>query len=154
MGSELILDLPVVASIGEMPEDESQPAPIDRAPSPLRVLVADDARNTADILCMFFELEGMQTGVAYDGLGAVEVAATFRPDLVCLDLGMPELDGFEAARRIREILPGAVIIALSGWGSEADHAKTQAAGFDHHLVKPVKPEDLREILAARFPGKT
>lgn len=152
-GSEMILDLPVVDSIGDAPEDTSPPATSPLPPRRLRVLVADDAPNTADILCMFFELEGMQTRVAYDGLQAVDAAAAFKPDLICLDLGMPQLDGFEAAKRIRAVQPGAILIALSGWGSESDHAKTKAAGFDYHLVKPVKPEDLRQILAARFPEK-
>ncbi|QJE98737.1 PAS domain-containing hybrid sensor histidine kinase/response regulator [Luteolibacter luteus] len=152
-GTEMILDLPVVASVGDAPEDELAPPVSTPSSRALRVLVADDAPNTADILCMFFELEGMHTRVAYDGLQAVESATAFRPDLVCLDLGMPQLDGFEAARRIRESQPGVVIIALSGWGSESDHARTKEAGFDFHLVKPVKPEDLRQILASRFPQK-
>jgi two-component system CheB/CheR fusion protein len=152
-GSEMILDLPVVAATGDAPEESPQSEASPPASVLLRVLVADDSPNTADILCMFFELEGLQARVAYDGQQAVETAASFKPDIVCLDIGMPLLDGFEAARRIRGIHPGAILIALSGWGSESDQAKTKGAGFDYHLVKPVKPDDLRQILAARFPGK-
>lgn len=152
-GSEMILQLPVIAAISE----GSSPAPelpaTESAPSRLRVLVADDGRDTADILCMFFELEGLQAAVAYDGAQAVESAASFEPDLVCLDLGMPELDGFEAARRIRAFLPGVILVALSGWGAEADLRRTKEAGFDCHLVKPVKPDDLRVIIAEKFAGQ-
>jgi two-component system CheB/CheR fusion protein len=149
-GCEMILDLPVVAATGDAPEASPQPGSFPPPPVPLRVLVADDSPSTADILCMFFELEGLQARVAYDGQQAVETAASFMPHIVCLDLGMPLLDGFEAARHIRGNHPDAILIALSGWGSESDQTKTKAAGFDYHLVKPVKPDDLRQILAASF----
>lgn len=117
----------------------------------LRVLVADDAKNTADILAMFFRLEGMEAMVGYDGQQAIDAAETFRPDLVCLDLGMPIVDGFEAAIQIRKMNKAVRLIALSGWGSPEDRKRTAAAGFDKHLTKPVKPEDLRELMRELFP---
>jgi CheY-like chemotaxis protein len=97
---------------------------------------------------MFLELQGYEARTAYDGLHALEVAAQMRPQVVFLDLGMPRLNGFETARRIRQ-LPGCrdvILIALTGWGQDADRRKTQQAGFDHHLVKPIEPKMLREML--------
>jgi CheY-like chemotaxis protein len=110
------------------------------------VLVADDGRNAADILALFFQMEGMETAVAYDGEEAVTAAANFSPDFAFLDLGMPKLDGYEAARRIRRMYPRVVLAALSGWGGEDDRRRTAEAGFDIHLLKPAKPDDLREVL--------
>ncbi|MEP2776459.1 MAG: PAS domain S-box protein [Luteolibacter sp.] len=113
---------------------------------PSRVLVADDGRNTADVVALFFELEGMETAVAYDGAQAVDLAREFHPQVVFLDLGMPVMDGFEAARQIRQMNPDVVIIALSGWGAAEDRRRTTEAGFDFHMVKPVTPDDLRAML--------
>jgi PAS domain S-box-containing protein len=149
----LLLPLPIFAMVREETVSKS-PTPSEEPPSPLatshgksgRILVADDGKNAADILSMFFNLEGFETATAYDGQEAVDVAISFRPDLVCLDLGMPRLDGFEAARRIREALPEVKLVALSGWGSEEDRRRSAHAGFDLHLVKPVKPEDLRALV--------
>ncbi|MEO5914102.1 MAG: PAS domain S-box protein [Luteolibacter sp.] len=111
-----------------------------------RVLVADDGRSTADILALFFRMEGMETVVAYDGAQAVNLAREFHPQVVCLDLGMPVMDGYEAARQIRLLDRDVVIIALSGWGGPDDRRRSAAAGFDFHLVKPVSPEDLRTVI--------
>ncbi|MEO5716517.1 MAG: PAS domain S-box protein [Luteolibacter sp.] len=113
---------------------------------PSRVLVADDGRSTADILGMFFSMEGMETAVAYDGAQAVAIAREFHPQVVCLDLGMPVMDGYEAARQIRLLDPEVVIIALSGWGAKDDRRRSSEAGFDFHLVKPVAPDDLRAVI--------
>lgn len=113
-----------------------------------RVLVVDDGKSTADILAMFFEMEGREVRVAYDGAQAVEHAKSFEPDLILMDLGMPRMDGFEAARQIRALPGGSgiTIVALSGWGLDKDKQQSKEAGFDHHLVKPVSPTDLRELL--------
>jgi PAS domain S-box-containing protein len=113
-----------------------------------KVMVVEDSRNTADILAMFFEMEGRDVVVAYDGEEAVRKAAESLPELILMDLGMPRMDGFEAARRIRS-LPGSgavTLVALSGWGQPQDKEKSRQAGFDEHLVKPVSPTDLRELL--------
>jgi len=113
-----------------------------------KVLVVDDGVCAADMLAMFLELEGYEARTAYNGLHALEVAAELRPQVVFLDLGMPRLNGFETARRMRQ-LPGChdiTLIALTGWGQEADRRKTQQAGFDHHLVKPIEPKMLRDML--------
>ncbi len=111
-----------------------------------RVLVVDDGKNTADILALFFRLEGMEVEVAYDGQEALDLAEDFLPDLVFMDLGMPRVDGFEAARRMRNDRPSVILIALSGWGRDEDKERSAEAGFDDHLIKPVSPEDLRKVL--------
>ena len=150
-GSQFHLRLPIVAAVHNGPAAASASLPSRQEQPQIRVLVADDGKSTADVLSMFFELEGMQTAVAYDGEQAVALAESFRPHLVCLDIGMPRLNGVEAGLRIRELLPNVILAALSGWGSPADRQKTKAAGFDAHLVKPVRPEDLREVIG-RFLG--
>lgn len=144
-GSEFTVELPGLIRMGAVaPADV---AAVAESFGKLRVLIADDGHSTVNILKVFFRLEGMETAVAYDGAEAIEVARDFRPDLVCLDLGMPTVDGYEAARRIREIHPAAHIVALSGWGSEEDRRRTAEAGFDEHLTKPVCPDDLRGLMA-------
>ncbi|RYD31995.1 MAG: response regulator, partial [Verrucomicrobiaceae bacterium] len=155
-GCEFTITLPgLVKDAGDAePAAEVAPAPeaepATKAKSKLRVLIADDGKATADILNMFFIMEGMETAVAYDGAQAIAAAESFAPDLVCLDLGMPVVDGYEAARRIRGIKPDAWIVALSGWGSEEDRKRTAEAGFDEHLTKPVNPADLRALMKRRM----
>ncbi|MFT4176912.1 MAG: ATP-binding protein [Luteolibacter sp.] len=146
-GSEFLLRLPIVIS-GGMPEEgcqgeEKQEVARKRQP---RVLVVDDGKNAADILTMFFAMEGIACETAYDGLDAVEKVRSFGPDLVCMDLGMPRMNGFEAAKAIRGLNGEVTLVALSGWGTEEDRRHTAEAGFDHHLVKPVSPADLRELI--------
>ena len=109
----------------------------------------DDGVSAADILSMFFDLEGYDTRTAYNGPTGLEIARDHRPHVAFIDIGMPEMDGNETARRLREI-PGCestILIALTGWGQEDDRRKTQEAGFNHHLVKPAAPAMLREMLA-------
>jgi CheY-like chemotaxis protein len=114
------------------------------------VLIADDGKNAAEILAIFFQMEGMETALAFDGAQAVETSASFDPHLICMDLGMPVMDGYEAARRIREVNKQVVIVAISGWGGEKEIKQAADAGFDFHLVKPVKPDDLRQVIARYF----
>ena len=114
-----------------------------------KVLIADDNRNAADVLALFFELEGYDVITASDGAAAVDKAATFDPDIVLLDIGMPMMDGNQAAREIRKLPRGGekILIALTGWGRDEDRRKTSESGFQYHLVKPVEPNQLRELLA-------
>ena len=115
---------------------------------PLRVLVADDGRSTADILAIFFELEGHQVQIAYDGEEALAFAKERMPQLILMDLSMPRMDGLEASRRIRREPGGRdpVIIALSGFDLDTDTTGCREADIDGHLAKPASPEDLREII--------
>ena len=115
----------------------------------MKVLVVDDNRDAAMSLSMLVDLLGYESRTAYDGLEALQVADGFLPDVVLLDLGMPRMDGLEACRRMRQRPWGAraALIAVTGWGQQDDHRKTQDAGFDQHLVKPVEPDYLTQLLA-------
>jgi CheY-like chemotaxis protein len=110
--------------------------------------VADDNEDAALSLGMLLRLMGHETRVVHDGLQAVEVAESFRPDVVILDLDMPRLDGYEAARRIRQQswAKDVLLVALTGWGHEADRARSAEAGFHRHCVKPVEADTLRELV--------
>ena len=115
-----------------------------------RILVVDDNRDAADSLGDLLQLLGAEVRVAYDGAAALEALGAFRPSVVLLDLGMPGMDGYEVARRIRA-QPGSgdpTLIALTGWGQASDRQRTQEAGFDHHLVKPVDIGAMQAVLAS------
>jgi PAS domain S-box-containing protein len=118
-----------------------------------RVLVADDLRDGADTLALLLRLDGHDAHAVYGGDEAVEAAATLRPDIVLLDIGMPRVNGYEAARRIREAPWGAsmTLIAATGWGQQHDKARAREAGFDHHLTKPIEPDHLRALIG-RIPA--
>jgi CheY-like chemotaxis protein len=110
----------------------------------------DDNRDAADSMAMLLELMGHEVRIGYGGLDAVDLAETFRPDLLLLDLGMPELNGFEVARRIRAHPWGSqiAIVAMTGWGQEEDRRRSREAGFDHHLIKPADAGQLHTLLAS------
>ena len=95
-------------------------------------------------------LMGNESKTAHDGLEAIEVAAAFRPDLILLDIGMPKLNGYDTARQIRQQPWGqhVVLVALTGWGQDEDRRKSQDAGFDSHMVKPIQLQDLEKLLAS------
>ena len=123
------------------PEPQSAPR---QATSSRRVLVVDDNRDAAMTLAALLQQAGHNTEVAYDGRQAILMAATSTPEVVVLDLGMPGMNGYDVCRRLRAEpwAAGMRIIALTGWGQEADKRKSRAAGFDYHLVKPVTTEEL------------
>jgi CheY-like chemotaxis protein len=117
--------------------------------SSLRILIVDDNRDRVDSLSEMLRLLGHDTRTAYDGEQGVTVAAEFRPDVVLLDIGLPKLNGYEACRRIRG-QPwgrGVVLVAVTGWGQKGDVRRSRETGFDHHMVKPVAPEALQQVLA-------
>src|SRR5690606_18704493 len=116
---------------------------------PQRVLIADDNADSAESTGMLLRLMGNDVRIACDGLDAVEQAETFQPDVVLLDIGMPRLDGYEAARRIRaqEWSHDTLLVAVTGWGSRDDDGKAAAAGFDRRFTKPLDPAELRRIVA-------
>jgi CheY-like chemotaxis protein len=125
--------------------------PNGRPPSKaLRVLVVDDNIDTADTLARLLELEGHHVRRAHDGPTALETANAFLPDAVVLDLGLPGMDGFEVARRLRARAEGngPLLVAVSGYGRDEDRHKSRQAGFDHHLVKPAEIGTLRSLLTA------
>jgi CheY-like chemotaxis protein len=112
--------------------------------------VVDDNRDAADSLGILLELLGAEARVAYDGAAALQAARDHRPEVLFVDLGMPEMDGEEVARRMRAdpALREAVLVAMTGWGQEDDRRRAKAAGFDHHLVKPADLDALRSLLSS------
>jgi PAS domain S-box-containing protein len=148
-GSEFIVHLPVVPhdALQERFEGNSENGyPIGNRCR--RILVADDFPQSAEILARLLRQDGNDVQVAQNGIEAVETAAQFRPDVAVLDLAMPKLNGYDAARMIREQPWGKrmLLIALSGWGHQLDRQRTKEAGFDAHLTKPAKYETLMELL--------
>ena len=154
-GCEFTVRLPVargsaIPAAGR-PEDEVEGG---MATPRSRILVVDDLRDSTDSLAMMLRAKGHDVRTAYDGYEAVEVALQYRPDVVILDIGMPRLNGYDAARMIREQSGGdsPMLIALTGWGHDENRLRTKEAGFDHHLVKPVDPAVLTKLLAERWEG--
>lgn len=155
-GSEFRIDLPRCPAPeepgGAAPAPASEPVATPRPAH--KILVVDDARSTADMMALFLKLEGYETRTAYSGAAAIEVAVEMCPEIIFMDIGMPIMDGYETARRLRATATcrDTILIALTGWGQDSDRAKTHAAGFNHHLVKPVEPQTLRELLDKLIPG--
>jgi CheY-like chemotaxis protein len=117
--------------------------------SPLRVMVVDDNRDAAILMGRLLRTLGNDVQVAHDGFTALEVAEQFRPEAILLDIGLPEMDGYDTARMIRELpaLKEVLIIAVTGWGQEEDKEKGKQAGFDHHVVKPADSATLMQLLS-------
>jgi PAS domain S-box-containing protein len=151
-GSEFIVRLPAAMEKIEEEEHAAPPASAARAPlpaaAPLRILVVDDNEDSANSLALFLQIMGHEVRTAHDGLAAVAEAEAFQPGVILLDIGLPKLNGYEAAQRIRAQRGcDALLIALTGWGQLEDRRRSKAAGFDHHLTKPVDFDDLNKLLA-------
>jgi len=146
MGSRFIVRLPALPASATL-DEIATPAPAASEPRvSRRVLVVDDNTDNAELLRILLEEEGHETYMAHDGVEGLAAAERLRPDVVLMDLGLPRIDGLDACRRIREQPWGKriLVIAITGWGQDVDRRKSQEAGFDHHLVKPV---DARAITA-------
>jgi two-component system, sensor histidine kinase len=150
-GSEFTIRLPRSVVV-ERRADAADDTPVFVEPFGPRckVVVADDNRDAADSLTMLLELSGYETFVAYNGQQALDLGTRERPGAFILDVGMPDMTGYEAARRIRQQAWGrrALLVAVTGWGQHDDKEKAKAAGFDEHFTKPVSPEQVEEVLAA------
>ncbi len=148
-GSEFAVRLPVLlaaaANPPSPPTQEAQP----RGPS-LRMLVVDDNVDAAESLALLLRELGHDVRTAHDGPTALEAALDCRPNVLLLDIGLPGLDGYEVAKRMRQqpVLQNVVLVAMTGYGKESDRLRAQEAGFDHHLVKPAKFEKVQQILAS------
>jgi two-component system CheB/CheR fusion protein len=147
-GSEFVVRLPLAAEPA-LAGGKSPPV----VPGPLprrRILVVDDNQDAARSLAMLLELSGHEVHVAHDGPGALEAAERLRLEVVLLDISLPGMDGYEVARRMRQLtaLEGALLVALTGWGQEDDRRRAAEAGFDKHFIKPVNLTALQELLAA------
>ncbi len=148
-GSELIVRLPVFLHHGPPPGAEPARAGAETLSRALRVLVVDDSEDTTELLGTLLEMAGHSIQVAHNGPSALEVAASFRPDAIILDIGLPGLDGYQVAQRLREdpTLKNVTLIAVTGYGQEEDLRRSREVGFDHHLVKPIDPGELQRMLA-------
>ncbi len=149
-GSEFVVRLPVWR---EAPVESSDGAPAEPAQAPhngLRVLVVDDNKDAAESTGLLLGLSGFEVQLAYDGAAALNTASGFCPDAVLLDIGLPVMDGYEVARRLRAQSWGKqmALIAASGYGQEEDQQRSKEAGFDTHLTKPLDPSHLTEILVS------
>jgi CheY-like chemotaxis protein len=150
-GSEFVVRLPVLVEgpRAETPKATAEPL---RTTSH-RILIVDDNRDAATSLATLLTIIGNEIQTAHDGLEAVEAAATFRPEVVLLDIGLPKLNGYDVCRRIREQPWGKdmVLVALTGWGLDEDRRQAKDAGFDLHMVKPVDFDALMSLLAGLRP---
>ena len=147
-GSEFVVRLPLLSvPPPPLPREPSGLKPV--ATAPRRILIVDDNQDSADSLAILLKLTGHEIHIAHDGLEAVEEAATFQPHTILLDIGLPRLNGYEAARRIREQPrhEGVTLVALTGWGQEEDRRRSEEAGFDGHMIKPVDFAALTKLLA-------
>jgi CheY-like chemotaxis protein len=147
LGSEFIVRLPVLTrpSVGaHAGTDETQ-----QSTSKRRIVIVDDNRDSADSLAMLLEITGNETFMAHDGIEALKVIEKQRPEVVLLDIGLPGLNGHEVCRDVRRQSWGKdiVMIALTGWGQEDDRRKSEEAGFNSHLVKPVDYDQLLNLLS-------
>ena len=148
-GSEFVVRLPLADQTSGAPP--FSPTPTQSVPTPpLRVLIVDDNHDSAEMLATLLQFSGHETFAAHDGVAAVEAADKLDPDVILLDIGLPVMNGYEAARRIREqqgTKRRPFLVALTGWGQEEDRRRSQESGFDAHLVKPVDHAVLDHLLA-------
>ena len=145
-GSEFIVRIPALSAESE--QVQSLEGITATAQKPRRVLIADDNVDSATVLAILLRASGHEVQTVHDGMAALESSQSFRPDLVILDIGMPILNGYDVARRIRSRCDSHMtLVAITGWGQEQDKRRAREAGFDHHLTKPVDVTTLEKILA-------
>jgi CheY-like chemotaxis protein len=145
-GSEFVLRLPGLVT-GEAAREQAAAVPAENT-ARLRILIADDNRDAAQSLAMLLELNGHDVRTAHDGAEAVESVHTFGPHIAFIDIGMPVLDGYEVARRLRQHPWGAHgrLVALTGWGQDENKRRARQSGFDDHMTKPIDPEQLEPLM--------
>jgi CheY-like chemotaxis protein len=148
-GSEFVVKLPALEERRHMSTSPGASPARGSVLSPQRVLVVDDNCDAARSLGMLLKYLGADVQVVHDGPAALRAVEEYRPSTVLLDLGMPKMDGYEVARRIRERaeFDQVTLIALTGWGQDDDRRRTRAAGFNHHLVKPADISSLQMLLS-------
>lgn len=147
LGAQFVVRLPALTQVPEIVTKALAAAPASMAAVPRRVLVVDDNRDAADMMALLLSFAGHEVRVAYDGVEAIDVNNSFRPEVLLLDIGLPVLDGYQVANKIRA--QGGrqpLIVALTGWGETANRLRSQAAGFDAHLVKPVDHDTLMHLI--------
>jgi CheY-like chemotaxis protein len=147
-GSEFTVRLPALsAPLNQSAQDTVVETNYEASPS--RILIVDDNRDSARTMARILELDGHDVFCVYNGLAVSEQVATFHPDVLLVDIGLPGLDGYQVARKIRQDFAKEtlMLIAVTGYGGEDNHARAKGAGFDHYLVKPVNLKALQELLA-------
>ena len=156
LGAEFIVRLPVQRKVAARARSESPDTHSKSATTSLRVLVVDDNVDSATTMAALLSMCGHEVRTAHDGVRALAEVKRFKPDVAILDIGMPRMNGYAVARRIREAFNTAqpLLIAVTGWGQDEDRDRSKAAGFDHHLVKPVDPAALSALVSTRPPGRT
>jgi len=144
-GSEFVVRLPLASAPSLMKAPQLEAAP---SPAKLRILLIDDNVDVAESLALLLQLEGHEVDTANCGLNGIEKAQAFRPQIVLLDIGLPDISGYEVARRLRELpeTRHAFLVAISGYGQSEDLEQSKSAGFDRHLLKPVDPSHLSDLL--------
>ena len=149
-GSEFVICLPRSLVLAEGAPVSEQHRDATNSSPPRRILIADDNRDSAETMSMLLGLSGHEVHLAHTGAEALALANRVRPDIGILDIGMPDLTGYEVAERIRHEAWGkdVTLIAVTGWGQDADRRRALAAGFDHHLTKPIDPEKLERLFDA------
>jgi PAS domain S-box-containing protein len=152
-GSVFVVRLPI-AERPEVPNQQPLSAVAPSAVAKRRILIVDDNVDSAESLATLLGLDGHETRVASDGPSALDLVAAHPPDIMLLDIGMPGMDGYEVARRVRQGKDSSrlTLVALTGWGQESDRKRAAEAGFDHHLTKPVEPGALNQIIAGEASG--
>jgi CheY-like chemotaxis protein len=149
-GSQFTVWLPL-ASLGAETEREAVDDAATARAARCRVLVAEDSPDAAEMMSLMLGMKGHDVRVAADGEEAVAIGFAFEPQIAFVDIGMPRMDGFEVARRLRERLGRRVrLVALTGWGQDEDRRRSREAGFDHHLTKPPEPDVLDQLIAERM----
>jgi PAS domain S-box-containing protein len=150
-GSEFVVRLPALDTQVEVGRAASVIAGHERPVAAYRILVVDDNTDSAESIALLLELNGHHVRMAHDGPMALEVADSFHPEIVVLDIGLPGMDGYEVARRLRNggVTHEVLLIALTGYGQAEDRLRSHAAGFDHHLIKPVDIDALQDLIASR-----
>jgi CheY-like chemotaxis protein len=143
-GAEFVVRLPVVPEVTPIKPDHPPEGPPTTS-RPLRLLVVDDNRDTVESLAMLMRLYGHDVMTAESGAAALDAALTQDHDVILLDIGLPSIDGYEVARRIRAQTAKPVLIAMTGYGQPEDRARSREAGFDYHLTKPVDPDRLQDL---------
>jgi signal transduction histidine kinase/CheY-like chemotaxis protein len=149
-GSEFVVRLPVLSDASSRQMSANGHPEVSREPAKCRVLVVDDNTDVANSLAMVLQISGHEVHVTYDGHSALDAADAFNPEIILLDIGLPGMDGYEVAGRLR-LRPGlenTLLVALSGYGQTEDQRRSREAGFHHHLVKPVDPERLPELFTS------
>jgi two-component system CheB/CheR fusion protein len=151
-GSTFVLRLPLAAQTIEADRAQEDKAPALPATAPRRILLVEDNVDAAESLTMLLGIEGHRVLVAHDGSSALKIAEAQAPEIVVLDIGLPDMDGYELARRLRDSKPmsKALLIAVTGFGQAADRARSAEAGIDHHFVKPIDLKAFQEVIRTHF----